>query len=108
MIRRLTAICLMLVGVLVACGIPESGDVARIPDNKIGALDDTLPAPSTSTTTTTPVTIVPTTTTIVAESTTTTIASEDAILYFITGGILVPFTRVLRKGATSSEVLSAL
>ena len=107
MIRRLAVISLALLAFVAACGIPGSGDVARIPDSKIGALDDTLPAPST-TTTTTPVTIVPTTTTIVAEVTTTTIATEDAILYFISGGILVPFTRTMRKGASSSEVLSAL
>lgn len=108
MYRRLAAITITLLAIVVACGIPDSGDVARIPDNKIGALDDTLPAPSTTTSTTTPVTIVPTTTTIVAESTTTTIPTEDVTLYFISGGILVPFTRAMRKGATSSEVLSAL
>jgi spore germination protein GerM len=106
MIRRLAVITFVLVALLVACGIPDSGNVARIPSNKIGALDDALP--TTSTSTTTPATIEPTTTTIVAEVTTTTIATEDVTLYFISGGILVPFTRGLRKGASSSEVLSAL
>jgi spore germination protein GerM len=106
MLRRLTIITLALVSLLVACGIPDSGDVARIPDNKIGALDDTLP--TTSTSTTTPATISPTTTTIQAEETTTTIATEDVTLYFISGAILVPLPRALRKGASSPEVLQAL
>lgn len=106
MLRRLTVITLVLVAFLVGCGIPDSGDVSRIPDNKIGALNDTLP--TTSTTTTTPATIEPTTTTIQAESTTSTIATEDVTLYFISGAILVPFTRPMRKGASSPEVLQAL
>lgn len=106
MLRRLTVITLVLVAFLVGCGIPDSGDVSRIPDNKIGALNDTLP--TTSTSTTTPATIEPTTTTIQAESTTSTIATEDVTLYFISGGILTPFIRGMRKGASSPEVLQAL
>ncbi|HEX2783886.1 MAG TPA: GerMN domain-containing protein [Ilumatobacteraceae bacterium] len=106
MLRRLTVITLVLVAFLVGCGIPDSGDVSRIPDNKIGALNDTLP--TTSTSTTTPATIEPTTTTIQAESTTSTIATEDVTLYYISGAILVPFARPMRKGASSPEVLQAL
>lgn len=103
MINRLTTISVGLVALLVACGIPDSGQVSPV-NNDLGPLDDTIP---TTTTTTPPTTIEPTTTTTPA-ITTTTIATEDETLYFISGGILVPFTRLLRKGATASEVLEAL
>jgi hypothetical protein len=104
MIRRLAIICGALVALLVACGIPDSGDVSRIPDEHLGALDDSLP---TTTTTTPPTTIEPTTTTI-PELTTTTIATEDVTLYFISGGILRALTTVLAKDASANEVLYAL
>jgi hypothetical protein len=104
MYRRLAAICAVLVAAIVGCGIPATGDVSKIPENHIGALDDTLP---TTTTTTPPTTIEPTTTTIPL-LTTTTIATEDVTLYFISGGILRAFTSVLAKGASAYEVLVAL
>ena len=91
MIRRLALISLALVGLVVACGIPDNGGVGRIPDNNLGALNDTIP------TTAAPTTIEPTTATIEAE-TTTTIATEDVTLYFISGGSLRTFTGVLAKG----------
>jgi hypothetical protein len=101
MIRRLAVISLVLLGLVAACGIPDNGGVSRIPDNNLGALNDTIP------TTAVPTTVEPTTATLEA-NTSTTIATEDVTLYFISGGILVPFTGVLRKGATAFEVLSAL
>jgi hypothetical protein len=103
MINRLTTISVGLVALLVACGIPDSGQVSQV-HNDLGPLDDTIP---TTTTTTPPTTIEPTTTTTPA-ITTTTIATEDATLYFISGGILVPVDRPMRKGASASEVLGAL
>jgi hypothetical protein len=103
MVRRLATIGIALVALLVACGIPDSGQVSPL-HNDLGPLDDTIP---TTTSTTPPTTIEPTTTTIPAE-TTTTIATEEVTLYFISGGILVPFPRVVRRGATASEVLGAL
>ncbi|HSB86750.1 MAG TPA: GerMN domain-containing protein [Ilumatobacteraceae bacterium] len=110
MTRRLTLIIVVLVAIVVACGIPSSGEVARIPENEVGALDDTLPTTSTTTTTTPATTIEPTTTTTtLPEITTTTVATEEVNLYFINaGGILVPFPRLVRRGASSAEVLSAL
>lgn len=104
MFRRLMTIGVVFSALLVACGIPDNGQVSRIQDNDLGPLDDTIP---TTSTTTPPTTIEPTTTTTPA-ITTTTIATEEITLYFISGGVLVPFTRVLRKGATASEVLGAL
>jgi hypothetical protein len=104
MYRRLAAISAVLVALLVGCGIPASGDVSRIPEYKLGALDDTLPA---STTTAPATTIVPTTTTI-PEITTTTIPTEDVTLYFISGGILRAFPSVLAKNASANEVMNAL
>ena len=101
MIRRLALICLALLGLVVACGIPDNGGVSRIPDNNLQALNDTIP------TTTPATTIEPTTATIEAQ-TSTTIATEDVTLYFISGGILVPVALPLRKGATAFEVLSRL
>ncbi len=101
--NRLAAIAGGLVVLMVACGIPNDGRVSQL-HNDLGPLDDTIP---TTSTTTPPTTIEPTTTTTPA-ITTTTIATEEVTLYFISGGILVPFPRVLRKGATSSEVLGAL
>lgn len=103
MINRLTMISFGLVGLLVACGIPDSGQVSPV-KNDLGPLDDTIP---TTTPTTPPTTIEPTTTTTPAV-TTTTIATEDATLYWISGGILVPVDRPMRKGASASEVLQAL
>ncbi len=104
MIRRLTTIAVVMVALLVACGIPDNGQVSRIQDNDLGPLDDTIP---TTTTTTPPTTVEPTTTTTPA-ITSTTIATEDVTLYFISGGILVPFTRALPKRASSNQVLAAL
>jgi hypothetical protein len=97
-------ICATLAALMVACGIPANGDVSRIPENNLGALDDTIP---TTTTTTPPTTIEPTTTTI-PEITSTTIATEDVTLYFISGGILRPLTLPLAKDASANEVLTAL
>lgn len=104
MITRLTTISVGLVALLVACGIPDSGQVSPL-HNDLGPLDDTIP---TTTTTTPPTTIEPTTTTTPAITTTTIAPTEDATLYFISGGILTPVTRLMRKGATASEVLGAL
>jgi spore germination protein GerM len=94
----------VLAALVVACGIPASGDVSKIPEYKLGALGDTLPA---STTTTPPTTIEPTTTTI-PQNTTTTIPTQDVTLYFISGGILRAFTTVLAKNASANEVMVAL
>ncbi len=104
MIKRLTTITIVLVALVVACGIPDNGQVSRIQDNDLGPLDDTIP---TTTTTTPPTTVEPTTTTTPAV-TSTTIATEDVTLYFISGGILVPFTRAMPKRASSNQVLAAL
>lgn len=105
---RVVSIAVALVIVAVACGIPGSGNVARVPPNKIEALNATVPTTATTTTTIPPTTIEPTTTTIPA-ITTTTIVTEDATLYFIdNNGVLVSYPRALRQGATSSEILQAL
>ncbi|MGZ4762232.1 MAG: GerMN domain-containing protein [Ilumatobacteraceae bacterium] len=104
MIRRLTTISSVLLGLIAACGIPANGDVSRIPDQKIGVLGEALP---TTTTTTPPTTLEPTTTTI-PELTSTTIATEDVTLYFISGGLLQPFTRALPKRPSAGQVLAAL
>jgi hypothetical protein len=103
MISRLTTISAGLVALLVACGIPDSGQISQV-HNDLGPLDDTIP---TTSTTTPPTTIEPTTTTTPA-LTTTTVATEDETLYFISGGILVPVARPMREGATASEVLFSL
>lgn len=106
---RVLILSVVLVVVAMACGIPDSGDVARIPANKIEALNATVPTTATTTTTTTvPVTtLVPTTTTQPA-ITATTIAQQEFTLYFISGGILRPLTRVLSKGASAYEVIRSL
>jgi hypothetical protein len=103
MFKRLATIGVAFVALLVACGIPANGQVSQL-HNDLGPLDDTIP---TTSTTTPPTTVEPTTTTTPA-ITTTTIATEEVTLYFISGGILTPLPRVLRKGATASEVLGAL
>ncbi|HEY7628479.1 MAG TPA: GerMN domain-containing protein [Ilumatobacteraceae bacterium] len=107
MTRRLGLIIAVLVVLVVACGIPNHGEVARIPDNQVGVLDDTVPTTSTTTTTTPATTIEPTTTTI-AEVTSTTIATQEVNLYFISGGILRAVPTPLTKGAAPAEVLNAL
>jgi len=108
MARRLMLIVVVIVALLAACGIPNSGDVARIPANEVGALDDTLP-PTTTTTTTIPETTIEPTTTTQPAITTTSIATEEVNLYFIdSSAILRRYSRPIRRGASSSEVLSAL
>ena len=106
---RVAVIAAVLTLIAVACGIPASGDVSRIPANKIEALTATVPTTSTTTTTTTiPVTTLEPTTTTQPAITATTIAQQEFTLYFISGGILRPLTRLLSKGASSSEVIRSL
>ena len=62
---------------------------------------------STSTTTTPPTTVDPATTTTTV-ITATTIATDDVTLYFISGGQLKGYPRVLAKPATTNQVLTAL
>jgi spore germination protein GerM len=100
---RLAVIVVSLVAVIVSCGIPDSGAVSRIADKDVGGLSDTLP---TTTTSTTPPTIE---TTIPVETTPpTTAAVEDVMLYFISGGLLVPVSRPIAKGAIANQILNAL
>ena len=107
MLSRLFIICVLLVGGLVACGIPDNGQVSAIQDKDLRQLGDTIPATSTSTSTTLPITIEPTTST-TAIDTVTTIATEDVTLYFISGGQLKGYPRPLVKPATANSVLTAL
>jgi spore germination protein GerM len=105
MLRRLTIISVALIALLVACGIPDSGDVASIQSKDLRQLGDTIPATTTSTIP--PTTIVPVTTTTVVDPATT-IATDDVTLYFISGGQLKGYPRIVAKPATTNSVLSAL
>lgn len=106
MLKRLTTICALLVAVLVACGIPEHGQVTTIQDKDLRQLGDTIPPTTTSTIPQT--TIVPATTTTTLVDTVTTIANEDVTLYFISGGQLKGYPRALARPAASNNVLEAL
>lgn len=105
MVRRLLTIAAILAGLLVACGIPDNGQVSSIQDNDLRQLGDTIPTTSTSTIPAT--TIVPetTTTTVI---TPTTIATDDVTLYFISGGRLNGYPTPLVKPATTNQVIAAL
>ncbi len=88
---------MLLVAALVACGIPEHGQVTTIQDKDLRQLGDTIPPTTTSTIPQT--TIVPATTTTLVD-TVTTIANEDVTLYFISGGQLKGYPRALAKPAS--------
>jgi hypothetical protein len=105
MIKRLAIIAVLLVCVLVACGIPDNGQVASVQTKDLRNLSDTIPATTTSTIP--PSTIVPTTSTTVVDPSTT-IAVDDVTLYFISGGQLKGYPRSLAKPVTTNQVLSAL
>jgi Sporulation and spore germination len=105
MIKRLTAIAVLLIAVLVACGIPDDGQVASIQTKDLRNLGDTIPTTTTSTIPET--TIVPTTTTTIVD-TATTIAADEVTLYFISGGQLKGYPRTLAKPVATNQVLSAL
>lgn len=105
MLKRLSAITLLLIGVVAACGIPDHGEVSSIQGKDLRNLGDSLP--STSTSTTTLPTVEPTTTTTILD-TATTIASEDVTLYFISGTQLKGYPRTLAKPVSINQVLRAL
>ncbi|MEO8267809.1 MAG: GerMN domain-containing protein [Ilumatobacteraceae bacterium] len=105
MYRRLGIISVCLVALLVACGIPDNGQVSTIQSKDLRQLGDTLP--STSTSTTPPTTIVPTTSTTIVD-TATTIATDDVTLYFISGVQLKGYPRPLAKPTGVDSVLFAL
>jgi spore germination protein GerM len=105
MFKRLLTIGLLFAAVLVACGIPDSGQVASIQTKDLRNLGDTIP--TTSTSTIPPTTIVPTTSTTIVDPATT-IATDDVTLYFISGGQLKGYPRLVAKPATTNSVLSAL
>ena len=105
MYQRLGIISGCLVAVLVACGIPDNGQVSTIQSKDLRQLGDTIPSTSTSTIPET--TIVPTTSTTLVE-TATTIATDDVTIYFISGGQLKGYPRSLAKPATTNSVLFAL
>ncbi len=105
MLKRLSAITVLLICVVVACGIPDNGQVSTIQDKDLRNLGDSLP--STSTSTTTLPTVEPTTTTTILD-TATTIASEDVTLYFISGSQLKGYPRTLAKPVSTNQVLRAL
>jgi Sporulation and spore germination len=105
MIRRLVVIAAILVGLLVACGIPDNGQVSTIQTKDLRTLRDTIPSTTTSTIPTT--TIVPVTTT-TAVNTATTTATEDVTLYFISGAQLKPLPRALAKPPNAATVIAAL
>jgi spore germination protein GerM len=106
MLRRLLLIVVALMVVLVACGIPDNGQVSSIQDKDLRQLGDTIPATSTSTTP--PTTIDPTTTSTTLVDTATTIALEEVTLYFISGGQLKGYPRSLATPISTNTVLSAL
>ena len=105
MIKRVVALIAVLIGLLVACGIPSKGQVSTIQDKDLRQLGDTIPPTSTSTTP--PTTIVPTTSTTVVDPATT-VAQEEVALYFIIGGQLKGYPRSLVKPLTTNSVLFAL
>jgi len=105
MIRRVLLMTIVLAGLLVACGIPDSGSVSRIQDKDLRQLGDTIP--TTAASTVPPTTIEPTTTTIAIDPSTT-IATEEVTLYFIAGSQLKGYPRLLAKPATTNQVLTAL
>ena len=105
MLKRLSAIIVLLICVVVACGIPDNGQVSPIQGKDLRNLGDSLP--STSTSTTTPPTVEPTTTTTILD-TATTIATDDVTIYFISGGQLKGYPRSVAKPATTNSVLFAL
>jgi spore germination protein GerM len=105
MLKRIGALMLIFVTLLIACGIPSNGQVSDIQDKDLRLLGDTIPPTSTSTTP--PTTLVPTTTTTLVDPATT-IATEDITLYFISGGQLKGYPRALAKPTTTNSVLTAL
>lgn len=105
MYKRLAIISGCLVAVLVACGIPDNGQVSTIQSKDLRQLGDTIPSTSTSTIPET--TIVPTTSTTLVD-TATTIATDDVTLYFISGGQLKGYPRPLAKPVTTNSVITAL
>lgn len=105
MFKRLGIIGGCLVAVLVACGIPDNGQVSSIQVKDLRNLGDSLP--STSTSTTTLPTIEPTTSTTLVE-TATTVETDDVTIYFINGSQLKGYPRSLAKPATTNSVLFAL
>ncbi|MEP7046145.1 MAG: GerMN domain-containing protein [Ilumatobacteraceae bacterium] len=105
MIKRLVMIVAVLTAALVACGIPNNGQVATIQDKDLRQLGDTIPPTSTSTTP--PTTLEPTTTTLNI-NTTTTIAIDEVTVYLISGGQLAGYPRLVAKPATISVVLAKL
>ncbi|MEY2583239.1 MAG: hypothetical protein QOE09_3088 [Ilumatobacteraceae bacterium] len=105
MLKRIGALMLILVALLVACGIPSNGQVSNIQDKDLRLLGDTIPPTSTSTTP--PTTLVPSTTTTVVDPATT-IALQEVTLYFISGGQLKGYPRALAKPTTTNSVLTAL
>ena len=105
MVKRLGAISILLLALVVACGIPDNGQVSTIQSKDLRQLGETIP--STSTSTTPPITIVPSTTTTIVD-TATTIASEEVTVYFISGGQLKGYPRLLAKPATINAILQAL
>ena len=105
MLKRLTIICVALIAILVACGIPDNGQVSSLQTKDLRNLGDTIPPTTTSTVP--PSTIEPTTTTTIVDPATT-IATDDVTLYFISGGQLKGYPRIVAKPATTNSVLSAL
>jgi spore germination protein GerM len=94
-----------LVAVLVACGIPDSGQVSSLQTKDLRNLGDTIPPTTTSTIP--PTTVEPSTTTTIVDPATT-IATDDVTLYFINGGQLKGYPRALARPVTANSVLSAL
>lgn len=107
MSKRLVTIAVVLIALLVACGIPDKGEVSTIQDRDLRQLGDTIPTTTTTTSTTLAVTVETTTTTTEVD-TVTTIATEDVTLYFISGGELRGYPRALARPATANPVLFAL
>jgi spore germination protein GerM len=105
MFKRMTTIGVLLVALVVACGIPDNGQVTTIQDRELRQLGDTIPPTTTSTIP--PTTIVQETTTTLID-TATTIAQEDVTLYFISGGQLKGYPRALAKPAATNAVMTAL
>src|SRR5215210_6988163 len=104
---RVAAMSVALVALVVACGIPDDGQVSRIQDKDLRQLGDTIPTTTTTTSTTPPTTLEPATTTI-AVDVPTTIATEEVTVYFVSGGRLKGYPRSLARPATTNQVLTAL
>ncbi len=101
-----TAAALVLVGLALGCGVPQSGEFEPISRDEIQFdLDATTTTSTTTTSTLPPTTLDETTTTALA---TTTVATEEVLLFFVAGSQLNPVPATLIRSPAPSQVLAKL